>query len=188
MYAQSLNSSHCWGEFCMENQPTARWSKSGHQGGGDQLEISGCIFDMRVFNPFTSRNCSQNVTTTYQCHEGQKRRSYKQCICTGKHGSFAPPCQQAECERKLRWHKNSLNASSETGSVTQPTNEHHQMLDQLLFSEITDQMHQGIKFISRSCHQDLSQCDRQCGAYPLHLRFYNDMLPRIDYRTCFVRC
>lgn len=46
---------------------------------------------MRVFNPFTSRNCSQNVTTTYQCHEGQKRRTYKQCICTGKHGSFAPP-------------------------------------------------------------------------------------------------
>lgn len=124
------------GNFAWKISQLPRWSKSGHQGGGDQLEISGCIFDMRVFNPFTSRNCSQNVTTTYQCHEGQKRRSYKQCICTGKHGSFAPPCQQAECERKLRWHKNSLNASSETGSVTQPTNEHHQMLDQLSFLKL----------------------------------------------------
>ena len=48
------------------------------------------FYDVRVFNPFATQNCSQSLSATYQCHEREKRRSYEQRIREIEHGSFTP--------------------------------------------------------------------------------------------------
>ena len=43
-----------------------------------------------VVNTFASSNLTQSLSSTYQCHEREERRSYEHRIREVEHGSFTP--------------------------------------------------------------------------------------------------
>ena len=89
---QSLNCSHCLRKYVLHGQSAKRQD-------GARVDVrrkgfwewsQDAFIDVRVFNPFTSINCSQSHTATYQHHERENRRSYDQRICEVEHDSFIP--------------------------------------------------------------------------------------------------
>ena len=48
------------------------------------------FFDVRVFNPNASSNCSMTTATAYRKHESTKKREYAQRVREVEHGVFTP--------------------------------------------------------------------------------------------------
>ena len=48
------------------------------------------FFDVRVFNPSAQSNQQASLSSTYRCHEMEKKRSYEQRICEVEHSTFTP--------------------------------------------------------------------------------------------------
>ena len=47
-------------------------------------------FDVRVFHPNASSNCSGSLSATYKKHENLKKRAYGQHVCDVEHSLFTP--------------------------------------------------------------------------------------------------
>ena len=55
---------------------------------GSNREIT--FFDVRVFNPYASSNCSGTIAASYRRHEKEKRRAYERRVIEVEHASFTP--------------------------------------------------------------------------------------------------
>ena len=55
---------------------------------GSNREIA--FFDVRVFNPYASSNCSGTIAASYRRHEKEKRRAYERRVIEVEHASFTP--------------------------------------------------------------------------------------------------
>ena len=52
--------------------------------------LQDAFFDVRVFHPNAPSNSSRSLPATYKKHEGEKKRTYGQCILEIEHGVFTP--------------------------------------------------------------------------------------------------